>query len=165
MVRVVKLCSWLKWWMWYAWVKESEVFPTCTWRHLIRQVQRGGPVSGATHTSHYNWWNISISLSTLRICLCESYHLTRPPSQQLCSQISLSLMRCKFTNCHSNEMQFKHVIPHVITLKISNHMNWKANLITLPLIQVEIFHTTWLSQLEQEVSIIGLPSNYTKKQV
>ena len=41
-------------------------------------------------------------------------------------------------------------------------MNSKANLITLPLIQVET-HTTWLSQLEQEVSIIGLPSNYIKK--
>ena len=133
------LSNWLKWWMWYVWVKESESFTTCTWWHLIRQVQRGYCQVVQLIQVNYNWWNISISLSTLRICLCESYHLTRPPSQQLCSQISLSLMRCKFTNCHSNEMQFKHVIPHVITLKYP--ITWIQRLISSLYHSYKLKHT------------------------
>ena len=49
--------------------------------------------------------------------------------------------------------------------EISNHMNSKANLITLPLIQVET-HTTWLSQLEQEVHeyiLLDYPQTILKK--
>ena len=54
-------------------------------------------------------------------------------------------MRCKFTNYLSNEMQFNYVIPHISTLKYhpftasTNHVNSKANLTTLPLMQVD-FH-------------------------
>ena len=71
----------------------------------------------------------------------------------------MSLMRCKFTNCHSKEMQFNYVIFHIITLKYhpfttsAHHMNSKANLTTLPLMQLDFhqkvicfcLHITWTS--------------------
>ena len=110
----------------------------------------------------YNWWNISISLSTLRICLCESYHLTRPPSQQLCSQISLSLMRCKFTNCHSNEMQFKHVIPHVITLKYP--ITWIQRLISSLYHSYKLKHTQHdFHNLNKRWVLLDYPQTTLKK--
>ena len=66
-----------------------------TWWHLIRQVQRGGPVQWCDLYESYNWWN-SILLTTLKnLFVCQWNHLTRPPSRKLCSQISTV----------SNEMQ------------------------------------------------------------
>lgn len=63
----------------------------------------------------------------------KSYHLTGPLTTSLCPQVSL--VRCKFTNCHANEMQSNYVILQIITLSqkyhpftaSTNRMNLKAN--------------------------------------
>ena len=142
-VCVIKLCDWFKWWKWYVWNKVWNKVKYITWWHLIRQVQRGGPVKWCDLYESYNWWN-SILLATLKnLFVCQWNHLTRPPSRKLCSQILTVSNEMQVHQLSSNEMQFNYVIPHISTLKYhsftasTNHVNSKAYLTTLPLMQVD----------------------------